>query len=132
MSFHAGQTFLFPLNDESCEHLWVIATEPDSEGQFATANFTSLKGAKDQTLILRKAEHPFLKWDTCVAYSLAEISTTEKLQAYLDCGRARMHEDLPIALLRDFLDGFLGSDYTKNRVRQFVRDYRAKAKAQTA
>ena len=78
MSFRAGQTFLFPLGENLREHLWVIATEPNDEGLFAIASFTSLKGAKDQTVILRAAEHPFLKWDTCVSYALADISNSER------------------------------------------------------
>jgi len=45
-------------------HLWVIATDPDETGTFAVASFTSLRGAKDQTVVARKGEHPFLKWDS--------------------------------------------------------------------
>jgi hypothetical protein len=99
----------------------VIATEPDIEGQFATVSFTSLKGAKDQTVILLKAQHPFIKWDTCILYSLSEISSTDKLQAYLDCGIAKMHRDVSPEMLCLILDGFSASDFTKNRVREFVK-----------
>jgi hypothetical protein len=130
--FHAGQTFLFPLNeDNQGEHLWVIATEPDSEGLIAIASFTSLRGAKDQTVILRKTEHPFLKWDTCIIYVLAEIMSVDNLQAHRQCGRAKMHQDVTPEVLRLILDGFSASDLTKNRVRNFVRDYRRTARAQT-
>jgi hypothetical protein len=123
--FHAGQTYLFPLNDDTRrEHLWIIATEPDADGQFATASFTSLKGAKDQTVTFLKDEHPFIKWDTCILYSLAEITTTKTLQAYLDNGSAKMHQNASAAVLRLILDGFDASDFTKNRVRQFIREYK--------
>ena len=125
MPFHAGQTFLFPLNEgNQREHLWVIATEPNSAGLFAVVSFTSLKGAKDQTVILRKTEHPFLRWDTCVAYALAEIVNADDLHAYCQSGRAKMHQDVAPAILRLILDGFSASDLTRNRVRDFVRDYR--------
>lgn len=101
MQFRAGQTFLYPLNDESQrEHLWIFATEPNADQTFATASFTSLRGAKDQTVTLMKAEHPFLKWDTCISYALAEIVTAEKLQTYLEQGRAKMH----VPLLRRYFD----------------------------
>jgi hypothetical protein len=120
-AFRAGQTFLFPLNDENQrEHLWIIATEPDSNALFAIASFTSLKGAKDQTVILRKAEHPFLKWDTCISYAQAESMSTEKLLAHLAYGRAKMHRDASPAVLKLVLKGFSASDFTKNRVRDFV------------
>jgi hypothetical protein len=126
VTFHAGQTFLFPLNDENQrEHLWIVATEPNREGLFAIASFTSLRGAKDQTVIFRAAEHPFLKWDTCISYAQAEIMSVEKLQAHLQGGRARMHVDATQAVLQLILAGFSASDFTKNRVRDFVRAARA-------
>jgi hypothetical protein len=131
--FRAGQTYLFPLNDDTRrEHLWIIATEPNSDGQFATASFTSLRGAKDQTVTLLKDEHPFIKWDTCILYALAEITTAETLQAYLDCGAAKMRQDVPVAMLRLILDGFAASDFTKNRVREFVRQYKERWRNQNA
>jgi hypothetical protein len=126
VAFHAGQTFLFPLDDENQrEHLWIIATEPNNDALFAIASFTSLRGAKDQTVIFRKAEHPFLKWDTCISYAQAEIMSVEKLQAHLQCGRARMHLDATPAVLQLVMRGFSASDFTKNRVRDFVRAARA-------
>jgi hypothetical protein len=129
--FHAGQTYLFPLNDETQrEHLWIVATEPNADGQFATARFTTLRGAKDRTVTLRKAEHPFIKWDTCILYALAEITTVDKLRANLESGNAKMYQDVPPALLGLILDGFVASDFTKNRVREFVREYKRRLRAQ--
>jgi hypothetical protein len=131
--FHAGQTFLFPLNENNLtQHLWVIATEPNSEGLFAVVSFTSLKGAKDQTVILRKTDHPFLRWDTCIAYALADIVSADDLDAYCQRGRAKMHQDVTPEILRLILDGFSASELTKNRVRGFVRDYREAARPRTA
>jgi hypothetical protein len=75
VAFRAGQTFLYPLDEDNrTSHLWIIITEPNSEQRFAVASFTSLKGAKDQTVILGKAEHPFLKWETCVSSAQHEIT----------------------------------------------------------
>jgi len=124
-AFRAGQTFLFPLNDENqIEHLWIIATEPNNEGLSAIASFTSLRGAKDQTVVFLRAEHPFLKWDTCISYAQAENISAEKLQAQLQCGRAKMHRDASPEVLKLVLEGFSASDLTKNRVLKFVKDYR--------
>jgi hypothetical protein len=107
--FHAGQTFLYPLNDDSqTEHLWIIATEPNAEQAFATVSFTSLRGAKDPTVTLLKGEHPFLKWDTCISYAQAEIVTEKKLQAHLDYGRAKMHAPATPVLLQIDPGWFLG------------------------
>ena len=126
MSFRSGDTFLFPLGqDAQREHLWIIATEPNRDGLFAVVSFTTLKGAKDQTVILRKAEHPFLRWDTCVAYALAEIMSVDKLRNYIDCSTAKMHVRATEELLKLVLDGFSASAFTKNRVREFVLAHKA-------
>lgn len=124
MAFKSGQTFLYPLRDNQTAHLWVIATEPADDGSFAFVSFTSLKDAKDQTIILRKAEHPFLKQDTCICYALAEITTEAKLQACIDCGEAKPHKDVDGRILEEILSGFTASNFTKNRIRRFVKDYR--------
>ena len=47
--------FLYPLAESEVSHFWVIATEPNADGQFAVANLTSLKGNKDQAVVLRRA-----------------------------------------------------------------------------
>lgn len=121
--FHAGQTFLYPLGENAgTAHLWVIATEPNDEGLFAFVSLTSLKGAKDQTVILRKGEHPFLKWDTCVAYALAEISDVDKLQAFVDSRLAKPHEDISPEVLEEIVAGFAASDFTRRRIARFVKE----------
>jgi hypothetical protein len=127
VTFHAGQTFLYPLNDDNeSEHLWIITTEQNNEGLFAIASLTSLRGAKDQTVILHRGEHPFITHDTCISYAQAEITSADKLEVLLQCGRAKLHVDAIPTLLKDILDGFSGSPHTRNRIRDFVREARAK------
>lgn len=93
---------------------------------FAIVSFSSLRGAKDQTVVLRASEHPFLRWDTCVTYGLADITSREKLQSLMDCGLAKMHtNDLAANLLALVLDGFFASPFTKKRVLDFVKLYRS-------
>jgi hypothetical protein len=132
LTFKAGQTFLSPIAADQTAHLWVIATAPNESGQFAIVNLTSLRGAKDQTVILRKGEHPFVKWDTCVNYALAEISSSGVLEANLARGLAKIQEDVSAEILRYIVDGFNGSQYTKNRVRDFVREAKKLAKSERA
>ena len=129
MSFRAVQTFLYPISEFETYHLWLIATDPNIEGQFAVVSFTSLRGSKDQTVLLRKAEHPFIRWDTCVAYMLADIITEQQLRERLESGEAREHTPVPADILALVLDGFLASDYTKKRIRAFISQYKATIKA---
>lgn len=122
MQFTAGTTFLYPLGPTQTAHLWIIATDPDSQGNFAVVSCTSLKGAKDQTVILRQYEHPFLKWDTCVAYNLADIISCDQLEERISKGEARLHSPTTFKVLDLVRDGFLASDFTKYRVRDFVKN----------
>jgi hypothetical protein len=122
--FKAGHCFLYPLTGFETAHIWVIATEPNADGQFAIVNFTSLKGNKDQTVILRKGEHEFITHDTCVNYWAADISSIDVLQAMLECGQARMERDLDETLLKLIQQGFTASDLTKNRIADFVRKHK--------
>jgi hypothetical protein len=121
LSFVAGETFLFPLGGDQTPHLWIVTTTPESDGLFAIVSLTSLKGSKDQTVILRSGEHPFIRWDTCVAYALADLTSSEKLQDLLDRGiaerRGPLRRDLPDLVV----PGFSASPFTKKRINDFVR-----------
>ena len=123
MTFAAGQCFLFPLGEYETAHLWVIATEPNKDGQFAIVSLTSLKGNKDQTVVLRDGEHPFIKHDTCVHYSATDIIDSTMLEAQLACGEARLHHNLSADLLKLVQDGFLASTFTKYRIIDFVKKH---------
>src|ERR1039457_7263107 len=102
MPFVSGQTYLFPING-NC-HLWVIATDPDENGVFVTVSLTSLKGAKDQTVIIRSGEHEFVKWDTCVHYGLAELTNSDRVQGFIDSGEAKLPRPVSQGLLQLIVD----------------------------
>ena len=121
MSFVAGETFLFPLGGDQTPHLWIVATTPGHDGLFAIVSLTSLKGSKDQTVILRSGEHPFIRWDTCVAYALADLTSSDKLQDVLDRGIAELRGPLRRDLLELVVSGFSASPFTKKRINDFVR-----------
>ena len=122
MSVSAGDTFLYPLNENSKEHLWVVATDPDDDGRVAIVSLTSLRGAKDQTVILRKGDHPFIKWETCVYYSFADVWSTEKIAVEVAANNAVYLEPLSPDILQLILDGFTSSDFVKNRVLMYLRE----------
>lgn len=127
MLISAGSTFLFDLQGNI--HLWVIASDPDSEGRFLVVSLTSLKGSKDQTVILHGGEHPFLKWATCAYYQQSDIMTVAKLEQLIAAGSAKLREPLADDKTALVLDGFMASDFTKKRVLEFARAYRARSRA---
>jgi hypothetical protein len=123
LQFRAGQCFIFPLTEEgSIPHVWVICTSPNEDGQFATASFTSLKGAKDQTVILNSGDHPSINRPTCIAYGFAKVLNCDNLQGLINTEQARLHRsDLREDLLKLVVDGFSASDFTSKRVADFVK-----------
>ena len=124
MTFRAGDTFLYPLDQSGREHLWVVATEPDTDDQLVIVSLTSLRGSKDQTVILLAHQHDFVRHDTCVYYALAELTNSVKLETWLNSGAARMHRPMSREALALIQDGFTASDFTKKRIVEFIRGYR--------
>jgi hypothetical protein len=125
----AGSTFLFDLRGNI--HLWVVASDPDDEGRFLVVSLTSLKGSRDQTVILHGGEHPFLKWPTCVFYQQSDIMTVAQLEQLIASGNAKMRETMAADKTALILDGFLASEFTRKRVIAFARAYKAKRQGWT-
>jgi len=129
MPVSAGDTFLYPLNESTKEHLWVVATDPHDDGRVAIVSLTSLRGAKDQTVILRKGDHPFIKWETCVYYAFADVWSTEKIAAEVAASNPVHLESLRPDILQLIVDGFTSSDFVKNRVLIYVSERKRNRKA---
>jgi len=123
----AGDAFLYPVNVTGLkQHLHIIATSPDENGIVAVASVTSLRGAKDQTVIIRKGEHPFVRWDTVVFFAQAFLEKLSTIEEWLANGSAVPEVAVSESLLCEIQNGFVASDLTKNRVRDFVSAYRTK------
>ena len=115
------------MNDtHQIEHLWVVATNPNEDELVAVVNITTLRGAKDQTVVLRSGEHRFIKHDSCVNYTMAEIVKVEKLQERFGSGMAKRHSDMTANLTALVLGGFTASPFTKNRIVDFIRNYKGR------
>ena len=59
---------------------------------------------------------------------MAEIKSESDIQAHFDCGEAQVRDSLTPALLEDVIAGFAGSDFTRERVRNYVRASRENAR----
>jgi hypothetical protein len=85
---HCGDTFLIPAPGTSAEtpHLWIVVTEPDP--LCVIVCLSTLRFNKDQTVLLRAGEHPFVRRDTAVLYMYAEIVDSDHLRRQAADGRA--------------------------------------------
>jgi len=118
---HCGDTLLIPANAGSGEtpHLWIIVTEPDPF--CAIVSLSTLRYSKDQTVVLRKGEHPFIRHDTAVLYMYAEIANVAQLRTQISEGCAVPHDPCNAGLLKLIQDGIFASDFTPRRIQIFCR-----------
>src|ERR1035438_10358093 len=74
-----GDTLLIPAPGMGVTpHLWIIATEPVTDTQLCViVNVTTLRNSRDQTVMLRKGDHPFITHDSAIFYG----------DGCADCGR---------------------------------------------
>jgi hypothetical protein len=129
----SGDAFLYPMNSSGLKHhLHIVATDPDENGLVAIASLTSLKGAKDQTVIIRQGEHPFIRWETVVFFAQAFLIEVSAIEEWLSNGDAQSQVAITHTLLSEIQDGFIASDSTKNRVRDFVAAYRERIRPRSA
>ncbi len=70
-----GDTFFMPApGGAATPHLWIIVTQPDPQThECAIVSVTTLRNSKDQTVILRVGDHPFIRHDSTIFYGDAMI-----------------------------------------------------------
>ncbi len=119
-----GDTLLIPAPGTSDEtpHLWVILTRPDP--LCAIVCLSTLRYEKDQTVVLRRGEHPFVKWDTVVAYEYAYIVDADHLRRRVADGLALPRQPFSPDILKLIQQGVLASPFTPRRVQDFCRERR--------
>ena len=80
-----GDTFLMPApGGVATPHLWIVITQPATESHLcAVVSVTTLRNSKDQTVILRVGDHPFIRHDSTIFYGDAMIVDARRLEASL-------------------------------------------------
>jgi hypothetical protein len=118
-----GDSFLMPApGGTQTSHLWVFVTEREPvTHQAVIVSVTTLREGKDQTLILRKGEHPFLTHESVVAYRHARIVDCRVLDGNLAAGTIQGHETCSAKLLKDIQDGIFASQHTPNKVVSYCK-----------
>jgi len=119
-----GDTLLIPAEGTGDEipHLWIVVTEPDPLCVIVCPS--SLRYGKDQTVLLRAGDHPFVRKDTCVLYAYSEIVDADYLREQVSAGRAKRHTPCSESILGLVQAGILASPFTPRKVQQFYRQRR--------
>ena len=96
-----GDTFLMPApGGVATPHLWIVVTQPDPQTHLCViVSVTTLRNSKDQTIILRPGDHPFIRHDSAIFYGDAMIVDARRLDAEIAAGFALRRETCSQATL---------------------------------
>jgi hypothetical protein len=103
-------------------HLWIYVTERHATTHMAViVNVTTLCEGKDQTVILRRADHPFLVHESIVSYGHARIVDCRDIDANIAAKSIVTHQPCSAKLLKEVQDGLFASEHTPRKVLTFCR-----------
>ena len=119
-----GDTFLMPApGGRVMPHLWIVVTQPDPETHLcAIVSVTTSRNSKDQTVILRPGDHPFIRHESTIFYGDAMIVNAPRLDAEIAAGLALVRESCSEQTLKLLQDGVLASPFTRPKILRFCRD----------
>jgi hypothetical protein len=117
-----GDTFLMSPRSNFELHLWIIITDVDKDsGLVAIVSLTTLRHNVDQTLILRKGDHPFVEHESAVYFTDARLAELKGIDAHVTAGTIRPHQPCSATLLKEIQQGALACDLTPHKVLLFCR-----------
>ena len=121
-----GDTFLMPApGGVATPHLWIVVTQPDPQTHLcAIVSVTTLRNSKDQTVILRPGDHPFIRHDSTIFYGDAMIVDALRLESEIAAGLALVREACSKAILKLLQDGVVASPFTRPKILRFCREHR--------
>ncbi len=119
-----GDTFLMPApGGAATPHLWIVITEPDAASSLcAIVSVTTLRNSKDQTVILRIGDHPFIRHDSTIFYGDAMIVDARRLENEIAAGLAVRRDQCPAAILKLVQQGVAASPFTRPKFQRFCRE----------
>ena len=120
----SGDAFLIALPGArtSIPHLWILLSDPDPLTSLCVmVSVTTLRNNQDQTVVLRKGDHPFIHHDSAIFFGDARIVETTRLQAYVTAGMAISQSPCAPSVLALLRQGLLASPYTPNKILTFCK-----------
>lgn len=104
-------------------HLWIVITDPDPFTYLcAIVSVTTLRNSKDQTVILRVGDHPFIRHESTIFYGDAMIVDARRIEMEINARLAVAHKPCPAATLGLVRQGVLASPFTRPKVLRFCRE----------
>ena len=119
MPIRAGQTLFLARSSKHVTHLWVVASDPFGDPQqVVLMSLSSLREGSDNTVVLKKGDHPFVQRDTVAFYADTCVKMVHQLEGLLSAGVAQKHADCTDEVLKRIQDGILSSRLTEPWIRE--------------
>jgi len=125
MPFTLGDTFLNKSSQGLLPHLWVVISKrTHSLEEVVIVNLTSCRdsGYVDQSCLLNKGDHPFIKHETYVNYRDARIPRICNLEKAEATGLLIRREPVDEVLLTKILEGAKTTPFLKFKIRKILED----------
>ena len=122
MPLSAGSSFLLRRRIEWVDHLWILLTDQDVDGKTLMVNITSAKPHSDRTTVLQVGDHPFVTRESVVNYGDSVLAEMQHLDRAISTGLGTQREDTSAELLEKLRSGLIASPYTKNSLKDYLRD----------
>lgn len=120
-----GDTFYIPLpGSDSVPHLWIVVTQPGSDGIAVCVNVTSRKKWSDLTTILKRGDHSKITEESCVFYAKARLMDLKKFEALVKLNSTiTCKTEAPCShdLLKRIRSGLLESLETPKEIKELCR-----------
>lgn len=119
-----GDSFLLAARPQQWLHLWIVATEPlPATTETVVVSVTTLRNAADQTVVLRKGDHPFIQHDSVVRYGSAQIFLGSKIDSEIETGATKSHARCTEDLIDEIEEGLWASPFTPNKILRFMEEH---------
>lgn len=123
-----GVTFLFPVGENP--HLYFILTMPLQRGEekkVLMVNITRVK-IKGENYALYPGDHDFIKDESYLNYSKAEIVSVEDLEKWSRRGKLKIKETVGTDTVKYICEGLRESRYSLPQAKNFCKEACKKAK----
>ena len=123
----AGECFLIGGHGLT-PHLWIVLTQPSGDpARVLIASCTSRKPWSDDTILLDRGDHPFIRHETVIAYTEVRIVEVRVIEFQLGVGKIARKERMRRAVLDRVVRAVLNSTNTAAKFKQFILDQNDRA-----
>ena len=123
----AGECFLIGGHGLT-PHLWIVLTQPAGDpARVLIASCTSRKPWSDDTILLDRGDHPFIRHETVIAYTEVRIVEVRVIEFQLGVGKIARKERMRRAVLDRVVRAVLNSTNTAAKFKQFILDQNDRA-----